>query len=266
MTLPEELSLAESEDAIAALERAGMRVPEIVVNRVLPDAGPCPVCDRRRADERRVLAAIRRRLGRGRRVRVIPAALTEPRGVDGAREIRRARWRRRSGLGAAEAAPCSDAVRRSHSHGHRCSACRCQRPTRLTPPESLDALRGASLLFFGGKGGVGKTTVAAAAALRLARADPSRQVLLLSTDPAHSLADVFKSAVGDTAHAIRGGPRNLLVRELDAAAALAARRAQFESALDEIASAVGASGDRGGSRRRPGRVGAPRRRPASAAS
>ena len=32
--------------------------------------------------------------------------------------------------------------------------------------------RGASLLFFGGKGGVGKTTVAAAVALRLARADP----------------------------------------------------------------------------------------------
>ena len=97
------------------------------------------------------------------------------------------------------------------------------------------------MLFFGGKGGAGKTTVAAAAALRLARADPSRRVLLMSTDPAHSLADVFKSAAGDAPHAIPGGPRNLLVREIDAAAALAARRTQFESALDEIASAAGAS-------------------------
>ena len=35
--------------------------------------------------------------------------------------------------------------------------------------------------------------------------------------------------------AIRGGPRNLLVRELDAAAALAARRTQLEAALNEIA-------------------------------
>jgi arsenite-transporting ATPase len=104
-----------------------------------------------------------------------------------------------------------------------------------------DALQGASLLFIGGKGGVGKTTVAATAALGLARADPWRRVLLLSTDPAHSLADVFESTVGDTARAIRGGPRNLLVRELDAAVALGARRAQFESALDEIASAAGAS-------------------------
>jgi arsenite-transporting ATPase len=98
------------------------------------------------------------------------------------------------------------------------------------------------LLFFGGKGGVGKTTVAAAAALRLAQADPDRRVLLLSTDPAHSLADVFGSPVGDAAHAIPGGPPNLVVRELDASAALAARRAQFEAALDEIVSAFGASG------------------------
>ena len=85
VTLPEELSLAESEDALDALEAAGMHVPEIVVNRVLPDAGPCPICDRRRADERRVLAAIRRRLGRGRRVRVVPAVDTRAAGSDGAR-------------------------------------------------------------------------------------------------------------------------------------------------------------------------------------
>ena len=81
VTLPEALSLAETEDGVDALERAGMRVPEIVVNRVLPDAPPCPVCDRRRAAERTVIAAIRRRLGRGRRVRLVAATAREPRGV-----------------------------------------------------------------------------------------------------------------------------------------------------------------------------------------
>ena len=63
VTLPEELSLAESEDAIAVLEQSGVHVSEIVVNRVLPNAPPCPVCDRRRAQERRVIASIRRRPG-----------------------------------------------------------------------------------------------------------------------------------------------------------------------------------------------------------
>ena len=48
------------------------------------------------------------------------------------------------------------------------------------------------VLFFGGKGGVGKTTCAAAASLAAARA--GRRVLLVSTDPAHSTSDVFERA------------------------------------------------------------------------
>ena len=45
------------------------------------------------------------------------------------------------------------------------------------------------LIFFGGKGGVGKTTCAAATALSAARRASRRSFLLVSTDPAHSLAD-----------------------------------------------------------------------------
>jgi arsenite-transporting ATPase len=48
------------------------------------------------------------------------------------------------------------------------------------------------VLFFGGKGGVGKTTCAAAASLAAARA--GRRVLLVSTDPAHSTSDIFERA------------------------------------------------------------------------
>lgn len=50
------------------------------------------------------------------------------------------------------------------------------------------------VLLFTGKGGVGKTTVAAATALRAA-ASGSR-TLVLSTDPAHSLADVLDATIG----------------------------------------------------------------------
>jgi arsenite-transporting ATPase len=97
----------------------------------------------------------------------------------------------------------------------------------------------ASLLFFGGKGGVGKTTVAAATALWLARGEARRRVLLLSTDPAHSVGDVLAATVGDEPHAVAGGPPNLFVREVDAARALAVRRADFEAALDDIAASLG---------------------------
>ncbi len=46
-----------------------------------------------------------------------------------------------------------------------------------------------------GKGGVGKTTVAAATAIR--SADLGHRTLVMSTDPAHSLADAFQVGLGD---------------------------------------------------------------------
>ena len=52
-----------------------------------------------------------------------------------------------------------------------------------------------AFLFFTGKGGVGKTTIAAAAAVRLA--DAGQRVLLVSTDPASNLADVLGAPTGD---------------------------------------------------------------------
>ncbi|WP_189211939.1 ArsA family ATPase [Actinokineospora fastidiosa] len=50
------------------------------------------------------------------------------------------------------------------------------------------------LLLFTGKGGVGKTTLAAATAVRVA--DSGDKVLVVSTDPAHSLADAFGVRLG----------------------------------------------------------------------
>jgi arsenite-transporting ATPase len=49
-------------------------------------------------------------------------------------------------------------------------------------------------ILYTGKGGVGKTSVAAATARRCAAA--GRRTLVLSTDPAHSLADVLQTDVG----------------------------------------------------------------------
>ncbi len=49
-------------------------------------------------------------------------------------------------------------------------------------------------ILYTGKGGVGKTSVAAATALKAARA--GKKVLVMSTDPAHSLSDAFDEEVG----------------------------------------------------------------------
>ncbi|MDH5224550.1 MAG: ArsA family ATPase, partial [Actinomycetota bacterium] len=50
------------------------------------------------------------------------------------------------------------------------------------------------VVLFTGKGGVGKTTVAASTAVRAARG--GYRTLIMSTDPAHSLADSFEIEIG----------------------------------------------------------------------
>ena len=59
---------------------------------------------------------------------------------------------------------------------------------------SLRQLLDKRVLFFGGKGGVGKTTCASAMALAASKA--GKRVLLVSTDPAHSTADIFERPIG----------------------------------------------------------------------
>ncbi len=56
------------------------------------------------------------------------------------------------------------------------------------------------VLLFTGKGGVGKTTVAAATAVRAAAA--GKRTLVMSTDPAHSLGDSFEAEIGSQPTAI----------------------------------------------------------------
>lgn len=67
------------------------------------------------------------------------------------------------------------------------------------------------ILLFTGKGGVGKTTTAAATALRCA--DAGLRTLALSTDPAHSLADAFDVELGPLASPVAEG---LWGQQLDA--------------------------------------------------
>jgi arsenite-transporting ATPase len=71
------------------------------------------------------------------------------------------------------------------------------------------------IVLFTGKGGVGKTTVAAATAVRSAAS--GQRTLVTSTDPAHSLADSFDVPLGDDITEI--GP-NLWAEQIDAQARL----------------------------------------------
>lgn len=81
--------------------------------------------------------------------------------------------------------------------------------------------RAPRFLFFTGKGGVGKTSIACASAMQLA--DAGRQVLLVSTDPASNVGQVFGIAIGNQITAIPA-VSGLAALEIDPQAAAQAYR------------------------------------------
>lgn len=76
-------------------------------------------------------------------------------------------------------------------------------------PEQLKLTK---YLFFTGKGGVGKTSTACATAVTLA--DNGKKVLLISTDPASNLQDVFNTELNNKGISIKEVP-NLIVANID---------------------------------------------------
>lgn len=91
--------------------------------------------------------------------------------------------------------------------------------------------------FFGGKGGVGKTTAASATALfLLKKLKPDNSILLFSTDPAHSLSDSLGVKIGNRLVKVaehKGA--KLIGYEMDAALALERFREAHGGVLAEIA-------------------------------
>lgn len=82
--------------------------------------------------------------------------------------------------------------------------------------------------FFSGKGGVGKTSMAAATALWLSKA---RKVLVISTDPAHSLGDSYRTRIGGEIKKLK---ENLYAIEIDPEKALKEYKEKLSPQIEKI--------------------------------
>jgi len=220
---PELVAVEESADGVGALERAGIGVSELIVNRVLeplPDA--CPSCRERTFAEAQAIQALQRALP-GKQLRVLPAQADEPTGLAGLRRIGRA-------LSAETALPrvAGRAPRRATA------------PRKAADAKILERLIGhrTRLVLVGGKGGVGKTTCAAALALRILERRPRARVLLLSSDPAHSLGDVLAQKLDDKQRRVKSGSGQLFARELDADAQFALLRERYQRGIEAVFAAL----------------------------
>jgi arsenite-transporting ATPase len=179
--IPEPMSIYETERLIRSLRKGGIPMEEMIVNGVAESDG-CAFCRSRREDQKKPLMDIQA-LFAGYDLFKVPLFSHEIRGV--------------SGLGT---------IGESLSGTPMSSYPLKQVEGMASSGSCLDLERGLEFIMFGGKGGVGKTTLAAAAALYLACHNPGKKVLLFSTDPAHSLSDSLNQPIGDGITQIRCCP------------------------------------------------------------
>jgi len=214
VTIPEAMAFEESARYRSALLEEGAPVTDLVVNRVEREHTGCPFCRGRVRTQARWLRALEREFGtlRLRRVPLFPEEVRGPRAL---RLFARAVWQ-----GDSE----GKAVKTK-------AAAKSKRPA--APPGEPFALEAKRLLIFGGKGGVGKTTAAASAALALAEREPGSRVLAFSIDPAHSLSDGFGEQVGELRRGV-AGVANLDAMEIDPAARFEELKERYRSWTDEL--------------------------------
>ena len=89
------------------------------------------------------------------------------------------------------------------------------------------------LILFNGKGGVGKTTCAAATAIQLA--SMGKKTLIITSDPAPSLSDIFEIVIGDEEKSVTG-IKNLFALEISADSVLARWKKKFGPQVYEVLS------------------------------
>jgi len=160
---------------------------------------------------------------------VIPLAARPPRGVEPILEL----------VSRVEEQLEADAVGRRLGLSSYAGTSRSWDPGAGRPVDPLELTRPFTIV--GGKGGVGKSTVACA--LAIAAADrAAAPVLLVSTDPAPSIADALGETGApwtrvDEEHAVEMVP-GLIVRQMDATAAFASLRTTYQERIDELFDAV----------------------------
>jgi len=240
--IPEQLSVAETRRFCQQLQNRRVPIGGLLVNQVLlarennsqpslPAALPSPLYSARQQEQGRVLKALQEELP-GYSIWVCPYQLQEPVGLAALDELVQQLRPLPEVLLQLEGIP--------EQRAERESLFSTLFPSFKGIPALPDFLaQGIRLVLVGGKGGVGKTTVAGALAWTLAKRHPDKQLLLVSIDPAHSLGDLFQTKLGQDPIPLLP---NLLGQEIDAAAVLEQFRQDY---LEEVAAILAGEGTAG---------------------
>lgn len=229
VTIPEPMAIDETERLLASLRDYGISVKSIIANRVAEQA-ECPFCASRREEMDASLKRIEESFA-GYKIIRVPLFPYEIKGLKRLTEFGGYLFRdEREYLSFVEL-----------KSGTQESG---QRSIAFSPLASLSDLfekTDREFLIFGGKGGVGKTTIAAVTALCTAGANPDKRILIMSTDPAHSLSDSFGCRIGDEITSI-DTEGQLYALEADAEKMLDTFKKEYRTSIEELFARFAAGG------------------------
>lgn len=175
--IPEIMAIEETKDLLRALKDKQIRVNSIVINRLRGSNGTCPFCASKIADQSESIKKIEKAF-KGYNLIKVPLFPYEVQGISSLEKY---------------ADVLMDEIQDIEIKANASESIISQIPAINRP--SIDSQ--VKFVMFGGKGGVGKTSMAAAMAVHLAKTYPDQKVLIYSVDPAHSLADSFAMEIGD---------------------------------------------------------------------
>jgi arsenite-transporting ATPase len=223
--LAEALSIRETVALMDELENLSVPVTDIVVNRLYPE-GTCPVCEDRRLYQIRELARLPAKLAKY-SLWGIPMYAQEVRGErlldefwEGVFPLKKRKYENRKSKIKNQKSKIENRKFTLYP--------RVEGPVDLPSPET-------TLLLFAGKGGVGKTTLACATALRLACDLAGNEVFLFSTDPAHSLSSCLDVKIGPKPRRLAPG---LTSMEIDSQAEFQTLKDQYAEELERFLGAI----------------------------
>lgn len=217
VTIPEAMSIAETARLLEGLKSFKIRVRTLIVNRVMmPATNGCPFCKARHAGQQPSMKEIESHFSAW-NLLVMPLFPYPVRGQETLRKTIRVM------LGESPSPlPPPPILRSPQSYEGR--------------GDMMQSLAQARLILFGGKGGVGKTTIAAATALHLARhghGPELKKTLLFSTDPAHSLSDSLAQEIGNRITPV-SGVEGLFALEMDSTELLEELKQTYMAEINEV--------------------------------
>ena len=216
VTIPEPMSIAEIEKALETLKGYKIPVNSIIVNRVIGEEKECPFCSARWAEKEKYMREIEKRFA-GYNLVKMPLFAHEIRGREDLTRYGELLF----------GADVSYEAEAKQSHLPQAFPLPKGNLGDLLEKEELD------FLIFGGKGGVGKTSIAVANAFYLARHKPGKRVLAFSTNPAHALSDSLEQYIGNRITPI-SGVDNLYALEINGIELLEDFKKDYREGIDEI--------------------------------